>query len=150
MTTVLAAITLTLGITGTWETPTADPYLDGLATYMAQNVMEQTAVNRALIEHPDDLPLWLTGEGLVCAVALNRRADLGRIVWLRQPDGPTLGPCLSIDCAALPHFQRRIDQERVVEVGWRIAQHWGMEGPIPIRVLFYNPHLHRVKVYEPR
>lgn len=145
-----AALAILATITRTWETPTPNPYLDGLATYMNPGVMEQTAANRALIDNPDDLPLWLTSEGLVCAVALNRRADLGRIVWLRRPGGPTLGPCLSIDCAALPHLQRRIDQERVVEVGWRIAEHWGMERPIPIRVLFHNPHLHRVKVYEPQ
>ena len=150
MTAILtAAITLTLGLTETWETPTPDRHIDGLATFYAPEVMARVAVNRGLVRYPGEFPEWLAERGYVCAIALNRRADLGRTAWL-QRDSHILGPCYVADCAALHHYQRRIDQGRVVEVSWLTAQAWNMLGPVSVRVMFANPHLHRVKVYEPQ
>lgn len=39
-----------------------------------------------------------------CGVALMSPADLGKIVWIRLPDGSYYGPCLSIDTGARHDF----------------------------------------------
>ena len=111
-----------------WNTSTPVSHLHGEATYMRSGLMEQVAVNKGL-----------SLDGYAGAVALNRAADLGRVVWLSWEDGSVDGPLLVIDCAQRgKHFAARESQRRVVEVSYEIAQLRGLAGygPRPVTVSF--------------
>ena len=102
--------------------------LEGQATYYSPGLMEKVAENRGM-----DLSGYMGG------VALNRKGDLGRVVWLDW-GGVTEGPFLVVDCAQKAHYRVREKQFRVVEVSAEIAQKHGFYGvgPHPVTVWFYN------------
>jgi len=123
----LLATALTLAA-ALWSTPTSDPVVEGKATYYSPGLMEQVAVNRGI-----DLAGYAGG------VALNRRADLGRVVWLEH-SGQVSGPYLVVDCAQRgAHFEERERRGLVVEVSFEQGMAWGMMGPVPVQVLFGAP-----------
>ena len=113
--------------------------MDGWATYYADGVMARVAVNRGYIHQVDEFPAFLEGRGYVGAVALNRMGDLGRSIWLERDPGEVEGPFLSLDCAALEDYGRRVKRLRIVEVDWTTSRRWGMRGPVPVRVWFVDP-----------
>jgi hypothetical protein len=121
-----------------WNTPTEESQITGIATY--NNRMATVAYNRGHIPDPLDYQLWLDEEGLVGTVALNRRADLGRRVWIDGPLGFE-GPFLVIDCAQLRHLKRRLQLERTVDVDHITGERWNMQKPIPVTVHFQDPRL---------
>jgi len=100
--------------------------LEGRATYYAPGLMETVAANRGY-----DLDGYLGG------VALNRKGDLGRAVWLEW-DNAVEGPFLVVDCAQERHYHLREEQNRVVEVDAATARrHWGYGvGPAPVKGYF--------------
>ena len=113
-----------------WTVPTSDDEIHGLATYMNPGKLEQAAarMGRSL-------------EGVAGGVALNRKGDIGRLVWIVR-DGITYGPLRVVDCAqAGEHYETREAQGRVVEVSFELAQEWGIVGvgPTPVTVLFDSP-----------
>lgn len=125
---VLSTIAATAILSTTlWGIPTSEEYLDGKATYMRPGRMEEVIAYRGL-----DLT------GYVGAVALNRRADLRRRVWLDWGDGGILdGPYLVADCAKRgKDFLERRRLRRVVEVSAQVAKARGFfgVGPVPVRV----------------
>jgi hypothetical protein len=106
--------------------------LAGQATYMRPGLMADVVAYRGL-----DLG------GYTGAVALNRRGDLGRSVWVRWPDGSLEGPLLVVDCAQRgEHYRAREWQGRVIEVDAETAQRHGFYGVGPlggVRVYFDGP-----------
>jgi NAD(P)-dependent dehydrogenase (short-subunit alcohol dehydrogenase family) len=77
----------------------------------------------------------------VDGVALNRKGDKGRDVWILWPSGVVDGPYLSVDCAAAHHYQRRVDQGRIIEVSAVEADRHGFYGvgPVRVTVFFFDP-----------
>ena len=108
-----------------WSSTSQDS-LHGRATYYSPGLMETVAANRGM-----DLTGYLGG------VALNRRGDLGRIVWLEWPGGIE-GPFLVVDCAQERHYKRRESKRLVVEVDAQTAMRQGFYGvgPWEVRVYF--------------
>ena len=124
-TVLTAALTLAAAL---WLTPTGEPAINGRATYYSPGLMEQVASNRGM-----NLADYAGG------VALNRRADLGRTVWIIH-DGKEYGPFKVIDCARQgADFEERERRGLVVEVSWQQGVEWHMLGPVPVRVLFAAP-----------
>jgi hypothetical protein len=121
-----------------WNTPTEDAQIAGMATY--SNRMAEVAYNRGYITDPLLYLEWLDQEGLAGAAAGNRRADIGRKVWIDGPLGLE-GPFLLIDCAKLRHLKGRLQQGRAIEVDHITAVRWGMVKPIPVDVYFQDPQL---------
>ena len=100
--------------------------LEGQATYYSPTLMQQVAENRGL-----------SLEGYAGGVALNRRGDLGRVVWL-EFDGAIDGPFLVVDCARKEHYDSREQRSRVVEVDAQTAmrrEFYGV-GPVSVKVFF--------------
>ena len=106
-----------------WLLPSVGPVY-GLTTYYADGLIQEVAANRHM-----DLAGYLNG------VALNRRGDLGRAVWLEH-DGQFYGPMLAVDCSALEDYPERLRQGYVAEIPYRLAQEWSMAGPVPVTVHF--------------
>ena len=100
--------------------------LEGQATYYSPSLMERVAENRGM-----DLSGYMGG------VALNRRGDLGRVVWLEW-DRAVEGPFLIIDCAKRQHYSIREKKGYVVEVDAETARRHGFYkvGPAPVKVYF--------------
>lgn len=100
--------------------------LEGQATYYSPHLMETVAENRGM-----DLNGYLGG------VALNRKGDLGRVVWL-EFDRAINGPYLVVDCARKHHYETRERLGRVVEVDAETAKRQGFYRykPIPVKVYF--------------
>ena len=97
--------------------------MQGMATYYAPGLMREVAEYRGM-----DAPLL---------VALNRKGDLGRTVWVRK--GGVVYEALVVDCAQEGHFADREVQGRVLEVPYWLAMEWGMRGPVPVSVHFRRP-----------
>lgn len=127
-------LALVLALAGSWEIETDAQVITGVATYMAPRhgpQLENVAARKGI-----------SLEGYVGGVALNRKADIGRIVWLQWDDGEIDGPFLVIDCAqGGQHYIARLEQDRVVEVGARVAKERGFYGvgPEGVTVWFLNP-----------
>ena len=100
--------------------------LEGQATYYSHGLMERVAENRGM-----DLTGYMGG------IALNRKGDLGRVVWLEWDDAVE-GPFLVVDCAQRNHYKSR--GNRVVEVDAETAKRHGFfgVGPVPVKVFFYD------------
>ena len=114
-----------------WTIPTAEPSITGRATHYAAGLMELVAATREL-----------SLAGYAGGVALNRRGDLRRQVWLDWRDGSTDGPYLVVDCAQRHHFADREASDLVVEVDYQTADARGFAGlaPVPVVVHFQQPH----------
>jgi hypothetical protein len=113
-----------------WTIPTSEPSIAGWTTYYAPDVMEQVAANRGM-----DLTGYAGG------VALNRRGDLGRKIWIRWGDGTVEGPFLVVDCAARQDYPARETAGLVLEVDAQTARRsrfFGI-GPVPVVVHFVYP-----------
>ena len=100
--------------------------LEGQATYYSPGLMERVAENRGM-----DL------SGYAGGVALNRKGDLGRAVWLDW-GGVTEGPFRIVDCARRDHYKARERKGYVVEVDAQTAKRHGFFGigPVPVKVYF--------------
>lgn len=116
-----------------WSSPTQAPVISGEATFYAPGVMATVARNRGV-----------SLDGRVGGVALNRKGDLGRDVWL-EVNGRMYGPFLVIDCAQQGHYKDRERLGRVVEVSGRQARKWGMRGPIKVKVWFEPQSVRRME-----
>ena len=119
---LLAAILL-------WSQPTQADRIDGYATYYSPGLMRTVAENRHL-----DLSRFKGG------VALNRKGDLGRVVWL-EFDGELYGPFLSVDCSQEIHYNNREAAGYIAEVPAWLAKEIGFYeyGPYPTTVHFTFP-----------
>ena len=130
-------ITMTLAaLTALWNTPTEASMVRGIATY--NNRMAEVAFNRGHIPDPFFYSDWLDEEELAGTAAGNRRADIGRKIWIYGPLGLE-GPFLIIDCAQRAHLQRRLELGRLVDVDHITGERWNMTGPIPVDVYFEDP-----------
>ena len=127
---ILFAITLP------WSEPTPQhvPFERGVSTYYAPKLMDKVVANRGM-----NVP-----EGFI-PVALNRKGDIGRIVWVYFPRSGNLYPAISVDCAASDHYGDRLELNRVVEVPAWVAQDEGFYGvgPEPVEV-WYTVPLHYI------
>lgn len=124
---VRAAIGVLALVPALWTVPTAEPSIQGYATYYAPGVMEQVAAYRGY-----DLSNYAGG------VALNRAADLGRQVVILWQDGTVSGPYLVVDCARRDHCDTRESQNYVIEVDAQTAQEHSFynSSPVPVTVWF--------------
>jgi hypothetical protein len=68
-------------------------------------------------------------------VALLRKGDLGRKVWLRWGDGTVEGPFLVIDVAARQHVGLLLTRGWAVDVDYATAIRRGMNRPVPVTIL---------------
>lgn len=113
-----------------WEEKTPTDILMGEATYYNDGVMRQTILNKGL--------------SLSDGVALNRKGDIGRTVWLQWGDGSVTGPLQVVDCAQrIGHYEKRERQGRVVDVSAALAKAQGFYkwGPILVMVWFKQPNM---------
>lgn len=128
--------TLALVAATVWTSPTVDAEIHGRATYMNPGRMQETLRNRGIEVPPGFIP-----------VALNRKGDLGRKVWVQWPpddDHPQgqINQALVVDCAQAQHFNARERQRLIVEVSAEVAgEHdFYLLGPMGgVTVLFANP-----------
>lgn len=134
---MVTALLVVLALLDWWQ-PSPEQVKAGFATYYDPGVMARVATNRGYIDRPAEYRDWLGREGVVGAVALNRAGDLGRTVWIEGPEGFD-GPFLVADCAQLSHYPGRQERERVVEVDWDTAVHWGIAGPVRVWIWFVDP-----------
>lgn len=96
----------------------------GNAKYYASGVMERVYAKRLEMKHVTPCP------ECIGMVALMRREDLNKRVYLCREGHECEGPFLVIDCAGRNVLARRLRQGDVVEVSWQIAQAWQMRGPL--------------------
>ena len=123
---------LALSLCGPSAATPPPPARTGLATYYAPGVMETVYQNRLAWEQITPCP------ECVGQVALRDGGDIGRKVWLRFR-GVVYGPFLVVDCAA-PRNRAQMDRQgRVVEMSYPWARRLGMNGPLPVEVLFGEP-----------
>lgn len=125
-----AALTLAVALTLAWTDSTPGDHIDGKATYMNPGKIEQAARNthRSL-------------DGVIGGVAMNRRGDIGRLVWLEHK-GRITGPYRVVDCAQQgEHYETRERQNRILEVTYELADEWGMIGlgPTDVTVWLNQP-----------
>ena len=123
-----------------WTDATPGDCLSGLATYMKAGKMEQAArrMQRSL-------------DGVVGGVAMNRKGDIGRLVWIERA-GIVTGPYRVVDCAqAGEHYEKRERQGRIIEVTYELADEWGIVGigPTPVTVWFSDPRALGAKTRPP-
>jgi hypothetical protein len=126
-------LALTLTLTQTWESATPPGAVHvGPATRYDDGVMAGVMELRGIITDAALYGDWLAANGYLGAVAVERKGDRFRKVWI---DGE--GPYFAADCRQLDHFPGAF----VVEVSWRIAQRWKRRGPWPqaVTVAFEPP-----------
>ena len=119
-----------------WTNATPGDVISGTATYYSPGLMESVARSRGY-----------SLEGTAGGVAMNRRGDLGRLVWLERFDPAanrmqTTGPYRVVDCARQGRdYAARERSGRVVEVSFELATEWAIAGvgPTPIRVWLVDP-----------
>jgi hypothetical protein len=68
-------------------------------------------------------------------VALLRKGDLGRHVYLRWADGTVEGPFLVIDVAARHHIGLLLARGWAVDLDYQTAMRHSMAGPVPVTIL---------------
>jgi hypothetical protein len=116
---------------GYWErTPLPEI---GLATYYASGTMEWVWEYRRQNGQVPECP------ECVGAVALLRAGDLGRKVWLQPPGGELAGPFLVVDCAATGDIPALLARNWSVDVGYDLAQLWGMTRPLDDVIVWPDP-----------
>ncbi len=103
----------------------------GTATYYTPGVMQAVLANRIAWRQVAPCP------ECVGYVALLRKGDIGRKVWL-QYGADVVGPVLVIDCATTWDFLRLKDWW-AVDVSWEIAQRWNMQGGLTVTVYTTDP-----------
>jgi len=110
-----------------WQEPSSADVINGMATYYNDGVMQEVIANRGL--------------GFIDGVALNRKGDLGRYVYLQWDDGTVTGPLPVVDCAQKAHFKTRQSKNQVVEVSAEVAREQGFYnvGPVGVLVWFEKP-----------
>lgn len=113
-----------------WAEPTPGRAVSGEASYYAPGIMAAVANRRGL-----DLAGYRGG------VAMMRRGDIGREVWiLAEGSEEWAGPFLVVDCAQRIHYPGLVDRGRVIELDradWRVL---GLpDGPAPVVVSFVGP-----------
>lgn len=112
-----------------WLAPTTAITTTGQVSYYAAGIMARVAANRGL-----------SLEGYAGGVAMMRRGDLGRVVWLRPEARSWVGPFLVVDCARRGHYAGLVKRGRVVEVDRAIWLELGLpERPVPVVVSFEAP-----------
>lgn len=112
-----------------WQ-PTEARAVSGEASYYAPGVMAAVATRRGL-----DLDGYLGG------VAMMRRGDVGREVWVLAGDSDTwTGPFLVVDCAQRAHYASLVAGDRVIELDRGSWLSLGLpEWPVPVVVSFGGP-----------
>ena len=126
---ILPLLTAGLGLTGEWMRPTTETVLEGTATHMDPGLIREVAFNRGM-----------SLMGYIDAVALNRRGDIGKEVYLQRVlDGSVVGPLLVVDCVDFKDYARREGQGKVAETSAMLARLWDFYyvGPEPVRVFFH-------------
>jgi hypothetical protein len=117
-------------VTDTWSIPTPDAAIVGRATHYKAGLMETVAFRR-----------HMSLRGYLGGVALNRKADLGRDVWIQWDDGTIEGPYLVVDCARQNHYPDRERRGYVLEVDAGVAMRRGFYHGVPpsVTVHFQEP-----------
>lgn len=90
--------------------------ITGLATYYAPGVIEIVLNNRGIV--PREVCPSCNG-----IIALQRKEDIGRVVWLSAPGGPIEGPYLVVDCAG-GNMREILRRGWVVDLSYDIALRW--------------------------
>lgn len=103
--------------------------MQGRAMYYNPNIFEKVLDFRLRADH-----VTQCGE-CIGYVALLRRGDLDRKVWLRRDGKPAEGPFWVIDVAGKHHVGMLLERNWAVDVDYETAMRWRMNRPIPITVL---------------
>lgn len=113
----------------TWAEPTAQGALVGdAAFYGPGHNMAEIAERRGL-----------SLEGMAGGVALMRRGDLGRVVWI-WIRGRWRGPFRVVDCSQRGHYAMNLARGRAVDLGWATWQALGLPADlVPVVVRFTDP-----------
>lgn len=112
-----------------WQVPTREAVIFGDAAYYgARHNMAKIAERRGL-----------SLEGMAGGVALMRRGDLGRVVWI-WIRGRWRGPFRVVDCSRRDHYAMNLARGRVVDLGWPTWQALGLPADlVPVAVRFTAP-----------
>ena len=122
-------------LTLVWQDLTPDYFqasplpVQGRAMYYNPNVFERVLDFRLSANHVTECA------ECIGYVALLRRGDLDRRVWLRREGKPAEGPFWVIDVAGKNHVGMLLERNWVVDVDYATAMRWKMNRPIPITVL---------------
>lgn len=110
----------------------------GIATYYGEGVMDEAIINQRNNYGEDKIPadLSMTNKGkYVGFVALLRQGDIGREVWITNPDtGDREGPFLVVDVAARKDISNLLSRNWVVDVDYETGKRWKMSGPKDVTV----------------
>lgn len=107
--------------------------LHGLAMYYNPGIMREVLAYRLQMAQIDPCP------ECVGYVALLRRGDLNRKVWILWPDGTVEGPFLVVDVAARHHVSPLLKRGWAVDVDYQTALRHRMNRPLPVTVLAAPP-----------
>ena len=103
--------------------------VQGRAMYYSPNVFERVLDFRLSANHVTECA------ECIGYVAMLRRGDLDRRVWLRREGKPAEGPFWVIDVAAKHHVGSLLERTWVVDVDYATAMRWRMNRPLPVTVL---------------
>lgn len=101
----------------------------GLAMYYNPNVFERVLEFRRSAGNVTECP------ECIGYVALLRRGDVDRRVWLRREGKPAEGPFWVIDVAGKNHVGQLLERGWVADVDYATAMRWGMNRPLSVTVL---------------
>ncbi len=107
--------------------------LHGLAMYYNPGIMREVVAYRLQRAQIDPCP------ECVGYVALLRRGDLNRKVWILWPDGTVEGPFLVVDVAARHHVSSLLKRGWAIDVDYKTALRHRMNRPLPVTVLAAPP-----------
>ena len=123
------ALTVTATLLALWNTPTEEQQIQGDASFYAEGLMRQVCETRGF-----------SLDGYAGAVALMRRGDLGRTVWIFGE------PMLVCDCSQKKHLALNLDRDRVAELDWETWERHNLPmGLVPITVSFVPPMTRRME-----
>jgi len=115
-------------LTPSYSQPTPLP-AQGRAMYYNPNIFERVLDFRLSARHVTEC------QECIGYVAMLRRGDLDRQVWLRREGKPAEGPFWVIDVAAKHHVGLLLERGWVVDVDYATAMRWRMNRPLPVTVL---------------
>jgi hypothetical protein len=130
---ILGIVSMTMTLTQTWESSTpAGTIIVGPATRYDEDLMPRVLYNQNIITDTALYDAWLSDNGFLGVVALERKGDKFREVWINGK-----GPYFVGDCRALHDYPGKF----AVEFDYKTAMRMLEEGPWPetVTITFMPP-----------